>query len=226
MSTAVKSPQAAKIRDVSDAAFDAVLSATREEGCWREHSQSRGVRVQCDKTSSLYRWRAFNTIDAPLSEVVKVASLVEERPSWDPMTSRGWTVEVVERETDKVSGLTSLCSCVCWEFKGLPGIVSTRSMCLALKVVEVEPGCWVTACRSMDHPDCPPASGAVRGHTECAGLVLKANGANGTDATYIASVDPKGWLPAPLVNLGAGKGAMCLEYLRQFVASEAAGVPS
>ena len=50
-----------------------------------------------------------------------------------------------------------------------------------------------------------------------AGLRVADNGRGGVDVTYVACVDPKGWLPKVLVNLGAGKGAMCIDYLRKYV---------
>ena len=38
-----------------------------------------------------------------------------------------------------------------------------------------------------------------------------------TDVTYIAAVNPAGWLPTWAVNLGAGKGAYCIDFLRTYV---------
>lgn len=61
--------------------------------------------------------------------------------------------------------------------------------------------------------------GNVRGRCDIAGLQLRANKAGGTDVTYVAAVDPKGWLPKVLVNLGAGKGAFCIDFLRSYVAT-------
>lgn len=117
---------------------------------------------------------------------------------------------------------------------------------MALTVREVEPDVWITASRSIEHLSCPARPGVVRGHSSIAGLELRRNQAGGTDVTYIACVDPKvaslflsfldwrtggcadhhaadaarprqGWLPHWAVNIGAGKGAMCIDFLRQYV---------
>lgn len=79
---------------------------------------------------------------------------------------------------------------------------------------------WITCSTSMVHDKCPPIKGNVRGRAEVAGLYVERNAADPagkTDVTYIAAVNPAGWLPTWAVNLGAGKGAYCIDFLRKYV---------
>eukprot|EP00729_Bicosta_minor_P000194 gene194-7245_t len=206
------------VKTVADAAADKLLSiyAQTESDGWEHYSASRGVTIERNKTTALHRWRAKGTIDAPLAAVMKAASHTESRPHWDPMCSGGKELEVLEKWTAE-GGIEA----VWWCFTGVLLLVSPRDMCMALTIKEVVPGkAWITCSTSMVHDKCPPIKGNVRGRAEVAGLYVERNAADPagkTDVTYIAAVNPAGWLPTWAVNLGAGKGAYCIDFLRKYV---------
>lgn len=207
------------VRQAADAAAADLLSYAKEKSGWEACSDTRGVRIErCCRTSP-HAWRAFGTIDASLPEVVASARLVEQRPDWDPMCVEAGLVQAVDASP-------SAFYCVAWwVFRDALGLVSARDMCVALTVRELEPGVWISACRSLPHPRCPEIESNVRGHAEVAGLLMEANASGGTDMTYVAVADPRGWLPPWLVNLGAGDGAYCIDNLRRHVLTGTRGDP-
>ncbi len=210
-----------------------VTCAARETEAkgWQPAYERHGVRVERNKRSKIHAWRAFGHVDATLAEVIPVASGTESRVEWDPMCCLGCTIDALPatalKEGDdcggvgavgpEEAGLQELYACVNWAFGGILSIVSPRDMCLAFRVKRLAPGVWVSAAKSMEHPSCPPVRGCVRGVTRFAGLLMEACPTGGIDVTYVASVDPKGWLPGFAVNMGAGKGAMVVDFLRQYV---------
>jgi len=68
---------------------------------------------------------------------------------------------------------------------------------------------------SVLHDDFPSVKGFVRGEIQSSGYVFIPNGDGKTSkAVYMVLVDPKGWLPAWVVNLVAADQAMNLMRLR------------
>ena len=66
---------------------------------------------------------------------------------------------------------------------------------------------YVVASHSTEHADCPPKKGFIRGHIirTCYYVSQDPENAENTVLNYVTQSDPKGWIPAWLVNKLAGK---------------------
>lgn len=233
MATSAEDNNKGVIVAAANAVADDIMEVARAdfgpETGWEHYHTKNEIRVERNKRTALHKWRAFGHIDAPLHAVLNAAAKTDARPAWDPMCSYAKVIEKVsevpfdttasDARLPAESGLATIYTCVQWEFKGVLNIVSPRDLCMAFVQRREAPGLWVSVSRSMSHPNCPPRPGCVRGDGIIAGLVMKeaSDGRGGTDITYVAQVDPKGWLPTFAVNLGSGKGAQCIKYLQKFV---------
>eukprot|EP00741_Cyanophora_paradoxa_P010947 tig00020553_g10583.t1 len=148
----------------------------------------------------------------PPEDVLAVCSLLERRPEWDPLCSGG-------RLLKRIDDAHAL---VWWSFYGLRPVISQREVLCTFGRRRLPGGAWVVGSAEADLPDVPVEPGHIRSQVIIAGLVLDPvppDGAGGSEAQhtlvhYVACVDPRGLLPHFAVNLGAGKGAWCIDSLR------------
>jgi len=125
---------------------------------------------------------------------VFVLHQIDQRVYWDPTFLRGSYKLEVTQDTRLVTNEYSA-----------PWPVSNRDF-VSLGSEALRPdGTFVTGLHSVEREDLPEQSGFVRGVLHNSGFVLRPgideNGNPLTDVYYIATVDPKGWIPTMVVNI-------------------------
>ncbi|WP_257267192.1 START domain-containing protein [Endozoicomonas sp. ONNA2] len=84
-------------------------------------------------------------------------------------------------------------------------LISNRDFCNMRSWMEFSNGDFIIMNRSVDHPDCPEREGFVRARSILTGYYLTPTPSGGAKLIFISHTDPKGSLPAWLINSFIGK---------------------
>jgi len=152
--------------------------------------------------------RAVATLDVPpeiLAEFVQETS-VEKRLVWDPEVL---VYDIKQRVDDEIE-------IVHQAFKA-PFPVASRDFC-AIRCTKSKDGViYVFGC-SIEHDSVPETKDHVRGNAIMSGYIFKPinrNDVNTTQIIHAVQLDPRGWIPAFVVNLSKNKP---LDRLKQIIA--------
>ena len=180
------------------AAICLVLGAPAEargaDGKWELVSNSDGVRVTRKQIpgSNMLAFRGVMTANVHISKVVSVFV--------DPTTRRHW----VDRwDADRELAVPTPMERIYWIRFDLPFPVSDRDYVLHAKATRfVKRRVFTAKIRSVQHKRAPQRSGAVRGVVESTYYKFEAlPGGERTKLTVEVHTDPRGMLPAWLVNI-------------------------
>eukprot|EP01062_Namystynia_karyoxenos_P062258 TRINITY_DN55173_c0_g1_i1.p1 TRINITY_DN55173_c0_g1~~TRINITY_DN55173_c0_g1_i1.p1 ORF type:complete len:259 (+),score=71.52 TRINITY_DN55173_c0_g1_i1:74-778(+) len=78
-------------------------------------------------------------------------------------------------------------------------------------------GSFLAKAESVTPSQTPPRKGFVRGEIRLSGFVVRPLAARRLQVTYIAQMDPKGWVPPQIVNLIATRQAGGIQRLREYL---------
>lgn len=82
----------------------------------------------------------------------------------------------------------------------MPSILANRDFCI-LKTWKASPkkGEWIMFKYSVNHPNCPERRGFIRANSILSGYYIRKLN-YGTEFNYYTQCDPRGWIPASIVN--------------------------
>jgi hypothetical protein len=160
--------------------------------------------------------RGETIMQAPMETVFAIASNGNKRHEWDENCLECSTLQECNQFPNSNLRVDYLAT------KRIL-TVSSRDMLFAFTWAKPfnSPQTCITTSWSIDESDTTfdphmhPRKGRVRGHVHVGGLYMEAVEENKTKVIYIASANPKGWLPIGLVNSASAKGAQCLASIRR-----------
>jgi len=154
-----------------------------EEGTikvWDQKSDNSSINV-------IKIWTHFKTVDA--LTLYDVLHDPEYRQTWDDHMVEGYNIQQIDANNDV--GYYSA--------KGM-ATVSGRDFCNQ-RAWRVKGDEYIIKNHSVIHPKCPEKKGFVRAWSFVTGyLIRKHVEAQGCTITYFTQTDPKGWIPAFVVN--------------------------
>jgi hypothetical protein len=160
---------------------------------WKTIFQDGGITVYSQKVpvSDVLAFRAAAVLDAPVEQVMEVLRRVEITDEWMPDIQTKYSV--VERSD--FEAITYSINDLPWPFADRELVLLNRLRLDRLRkylVVDVY---------SVDLGDVPVGKGNVRAHMYCGETKVRPAGEDRTEVDLILFVDPKGFIPAWLVNL-------------------------
>eukprot|EP01065_Artemidia_motanka_P028107 TRINITY_DN33340_c0_g1_i1.p1 TRINITY_DN33340_c0_g1~~TRINITY_DN33340_c0_g1_i1.p1 ORF type:complete len:500 (+),score=153.46 TRINITY_DN33340_c0_g1_i1:58-1500(+) len=111
------------------------------------------------------------------------------RWEWDPNMAEGYNITQLDLNNDVGY----------YELK-LPKAFSNRDFCNARSWRNINGSEFIVMNSSKPHPSCPPRKGIVRGWSFRSGYLVRPHGDAGCSLTSVSHSDPKGWIPAWLIN--------------------------
>jgi hypothetical protein len=140
----------------------------------------------------------------------------ENRSKWDDSFENGRTVEVLT--DDAATGTKAQVEYSAYKSGSM--MVTNRDFCTGrlLGKLPNDEGYYIVA-TSVEHKDCPEVKGFVRAESKQSGWVFRAvpEQPGVTAVTSVTCVDPKGWIPAAVVNSVATKNPLSLARLRDVI---------
>jgi len=179
-----------------------------------EESEGVTIHVRQDPASGLRMTRAETIIEAKPHQVKDVLNLEEETLSWDRSLS---TYEILEHvEEYKIS--RSLSQKIV--------MVTQREAILLFSTIEKEDKSFLVVGKSLEHEDFPPDQNFVTAfvHLFAWHLIPIEDEPGRTKVVYILHVDPKGWIPTSLFNMGVQEEAKKVKLLKKFLESKEAEI--
>jgi len=175
-----------------------------------EDSEGVTIHVRQDPVSGLRMTRAETIIEAKPHAVKDVLNLEEETLKWDRSLS---TYEILDHiEEFKIS--RSLSTKIV--------MVTQREAILLFSTVEKEGKSFLVVGKSFEHEDFPPDQNFVTAvvHLFAWHLIPIEDEPGRTKVVYILHVDPKGWIPTSLFNMGVQEEAKKVKLLKKFLESK------
>lgn len=167
---------------------------------WSKAADKEWIRVWKKKIEGspfmmIRAWAKFKDVKA--SCVYNVLQDATYRRTWDPNMLEGSQVEVLD-DVNEISYYAAKS----------PGMIGNRDFLTHRSWKEdKENDVYVILSNSVEHPNKPPQKGFIRGHAFVTAYYLKPDpeDPNSSELWYTTQTDPKGWIPAWLVNKLAGK---------------------
>lgn len=177
-------------------------------GGWEKTSSRDGITVYRKSVpgSALKGFRGTVVIDAPMEKLVWVLADNTRRKDW---TDRLETSTILERR--------SAYDCVMYQRYSAPAIISDRDFVFRAAAYTRPSGEAVLDVASVVHPKAPKSPG-VRGELQQNRFGLRSLGPSKTHVDAVIFADPKGSIPAWVVNLVQKSWPMnTLQALREHV---------
>eukprot|EP00762_Andalucia_godoyi_P007836 ANDGO_01771.mRNA.1 Steroidogenic acute regulatory-like protein 1 len=175
-----------------------------------------GVRVyrKKDAGSAFTAVKGTVVINKPASEVALfIYDTVNHRRLWDDTLQEGRLLDTLLDTAEEKSLIEYAL------YKSPAMMVSQRDFVTGRYVKKMEDGSWVIVAVSTTHASAPEVKGVVRADTKQSGWVFRPSpeDPNKTFVTSVTAVDPKGWIPAPVVNAVAVKNPLSLAKVRDII---------
>lgn len=194
-----------------DATMDKLKVVASTDDDWKFVEEKNGVKIHMRQVegSPIVMMRGICEIAGSADEILKCTEALDTRSEWDGMFIGGKYV----RSLDDTHQLLH------FKFKSPSMMVTNRDFALARAVKRCDDGIILSNHISVETDEIPPESGFVRGEVAESGYWIKENedGKNSLVA-YVVQIDPKGWIPTPIVNLVAKKQPMVLGRMRDHMA--------
>jgi len=160
---------------------------------WKPVSDRREIRIFESEGpgTSIHGFRGVGIVHAPLLKVAHVIA--------DPTRGTEWIDSLADSHVIRRLSATSFLE---YDRMAMPPIIMRDRDFVSLVTLEADPDAGRIAIdfRSVDEPAAPPKRGIIRGDFLLTRFTLRAlpDGATQVDALIVC--DPKGWVPAWLVN--------------------------
>ena len=160
---------------------------------WKTIFQDGGITVYSQRVpvSDVLAFRAAAVLDAPVEQVMEVLRRVEITDEWMPDIRLKYSVE----ERSDFEAITFSVNEMPWPFADRELVLLNRLRLDRIRkylVVDVY---------SIDYGAVPVEKGNVRAHMYCGETKVRPAGEGRTEVDLILFVDPKGFIPAWMVNL-------------------------
>jgi len=162
------------------------------EGPWQTIFTDQGLTVYSQRIpgSKVLAFKADGYIEAPLDQIMEVMRRVEIVDEWMPDIREKFTLEAV-----------SDVEVITYSINRLPFPFSDRELVLHNSVrLDRERRGMVLDMVSMDYNDYPVKKATVRAHMNCGEMLVRPIGTEKTEVELLLYVDPRGFIPAWLVN--------------------------
>jgi hypothetical protein len=160
---------------------------------WQQIYQKGGITVYSQKVpiSDVMAFRAASLLDAPVEQVMEVLRRVEITGEWMPDI----VVKYAVNEWSDFEAIT-------FSINEMPWPISDRELLLYNRLrLDRNRKFLVVEVYSVEDKSLPVARGNVRAHMHCGETLVRPAGDGRTQVELILFVDPKGFIPAWLVNL-------------------------
>jgi len=160
---------------------------------WQVTGEKNGVKMYWAQTpgTANYFFKGVGVIAAPVKVVEEAMREIQNMRIIDPMCKLARSIKHYDKDHHIYYA----------QFK-LPPFISDRDFVWYSIDCKLPDGTFVTTGKSMVTKDCPADSGHVRGEIRASGYVVEpiADKPDACTLYYIVQTDPKGWLPAWVVN--------------------------
>jgi len=175
-----------------DRYFEEYLSVARSEG-WTDSFEKLGVKVS-QKTvgeTGIDVIRGHGQINASLKAVNGLLRSIEQRGKWDTFFDSGKIVSELVKDEVAIVHYKTKSSMTVW----------SRDFCvLTAQRTESDGSITIIGKSIINKELVPEDTSCVRATALLSGFILKAQGENATEVTYIFQVDAAGWVPTAIVN--------------------------
>jgi hypothetical protein len=163
---------------------------------WEQIHQQGGITVYAQKVpvSEVLAFRATAVLHAPVEQVMEVLRRVDITGEWMPDISVKYTV----KEWSDFKAITYSINLMPWPFADRELLLMNR---LRLDPVRKYLVVEVYSVESVGDEKIPVAKGNVRAHMYCGETMIRPGREGNTEVEMILFIDPKGFIPAWLVNI-------------------------
>jgi len=162
------------------------------EGDWRILFSDQGLTISSKRVqgSRVLAFRASGMMEAPIGQIMEVMRRLEIVDEWMPDIREKFSLEIV-----------SDVEVITYSTNRLPFPFSDRELILHNSLhLDRERNYIVLDMVSLNDYDYPVKKGAVRAVMKCGEMMVRPAGARKTEVALLLYVDPKGAIPAWLVN--------------------------
>jgi len=162
--------------------------------------------------------RGDTIIDATPQKIVDRLADLDKRKEWDSLFQ---SRKVVKMISDEGNGNRVFISHMMFDSPN--SMVTPRDFStLTASTFDKKTGNAILLSKSIVHKDIPEQTGYVRGDLLNSGYIIQPNNPEQTQCkvTYIVQLDPKGWIPMPIVSLVSKQQPMTLARLRDFITKQ------
>jgi len=199
--------------EMAEKGFESMYKEFNLDEGWVDYGEVDGIRVHSkDIPNEPIRCFRGKGIIHATAEVIRLHLVqLDLRPYWDEMFIGGsFLMEITESVR-----------LVYYKFSA-PWPVTSRDFVVCAGEKLLEDGTYLSVVHSVEREEFPDIEGFVRGYLSYSGFVVKpiendADGRPRCEVTYLAQVDPKGWIPTLVVNLVNKDQPMCINKLRNAI---------
>eukprot|EP00041_Stephanoeca_diplocostata_P011116 m.180455 g.180455 ORF g.180455 m.180455 type:complete len:358 (-) comp18419_c0_seq2:276-1349(-) len=191
------------------------------EGQWKETQNKKEVKIWTLKMedSSFLVVRTYVKVKAPLKYVVDTYNTKAAWGNWQPDMKVCKTIEFIEGKTE----VELPCKEIIYAAYRVP-VLSNRDVCLYSKRFSGVPGNHAEENKatvlsmSIQHPACPHVKGMVRGNLNVSDTRFTAvDGGAATEVLSVLHMDPRGMIPATVVNTMAAHAVDTIVDMRTYM---------
>eukprot|EP01060_Flectonema_neradi_P005986 TRINITY_DN13_c0_g2_i1.p1 TRINITY_DN13_c0_g2~~TRINITY_DN13_c0_g2_i1.p1 ORF type:complete len:240 (+),score=41.43 TRINITY_DN13_c0_g2_i1:39-722(+) len=144
----------------------------------------------------------------------KAALNFERRVHWDDLFEGGKDICAYRsRENEKLEIYHRYMS-----FRSpVPSLISARDFEVLVSEQFEEGGSFICKAISVTPPTRKTPKGVIRGEILTTGFIVTPTSPTSINVIYIAQIDPKGWIPASVVNVIVSSQAKSIQNLKQYI---------
>lgn len=206
------------VTHASDRCMQDLLSASRPELAddWKLYKIKRGVEISRRYQGPVMVVRGRSYINVPPAELQSLASAIETAKQWDPSFVEGQHLRNVKENLDLLRLVFS---------SGAGPLFRNREFIVYERRETMDDGTQVIAVSSLPRELAsglyPEEGRLVRGLLLQSGWVIeRVEQSDACIVTYVAQVDPAGWLPKWLVNILSSKLVLVIDDLYRLAQSQ------
>jgi len=206
-----------------------LLEHTKDDESWTlvKHKKGVMVHIQHEEENPVKSARAKGIVPCSVPIVLRLLQSIDYYPEIDPLYQDGRVVEKLDERHELLYSSYS---------SGFDFLISPRDFFYVEGRRKFEDRTRVVACWSIERDDVPPVPGKVRAHIFYSGWVIRpctpseeeieeaeltnVEAEDWCEATFVAQVDIKGWIPTWVVNKLSGTLANSIHQLRRFIAKK------
>ncbi|KAG6543306.1 hypothetical protein Mapa_015220 [Marchantia paleacea] len=205
------------VTHASERCVQDLLAASRPElyDDWKLYRIKRGVEISRRSQGPVMLVRGRSFVDVPPSQIRSLASAIETAKQWDPYFVEGQYLRSVQENLDLLRLVFS---------GGAGPLFRNREFIVYERRETMDDGTQVIAVASLPRELAagiyPEESKLVRGLLMQSGWVIEqVEQSDACIVTYVAQVDPAGWLPKWLVNILSVKLVLVIDDLYRLAQS-------
>eukprot|EP01061_Rhynchopus_euleeides_P042318 TRINITY_DN7385_c0_g1_i1.p1 TRINITY_DN7385_c0_g1~~TRINITY_DN7385_c0_g1_i1.p1 ORF type:complete len:245 (+),score=67.92 TRINITY_DN7385_c0_g1_i1:154-888(+) len=200
-------------------ALKALMHPKVRAACGKPNVFEGGVRTYTRVTpgTGLHMLLGEFQIDGVSVQLFKSSLCFTERVKWDDLFIGGRDITAYRIKEDPDLDIFHRAM----YFKSpAPLLINPRDFEVLISEKFEKDGSFICKCISVTPPRQPAVPGSVRGEILTTGFIAQAHKGNSVRVFYVAQIDPKGWIPASVVNLIISRQAKSIQNLKKHVLSK------